>query len=689
MVDQVSLGMLGAFFYDASLCVDEEGHKLHRFQKQILEKFVNGTNRFVLTAPTSFGKTFIVYQILQKMKYNTVLLVFPTISLLIENYERIKASSFLGEYSIHTLSEEEIDENDKNLFIFTPERYLSFLDSKKKISFDFAFIDEIYKIDNGYVIDEDTVLENERDVAYRLALEYICGQAKDIFLAGPYISLSKEETNNSFLTFAAKNNFEILHYNEYEIVSKKYYEISKRGAYNIEGYDIHIPNKQRKTLLLEVIPKISIPTENTIIYCGKKLDTEKYAKIMIQEPTVVKKFSEMYDEEDLIYEVFIEHLERTYGAEWIVVVALKARIGIHHGLIPKYIQKEIINLFSRGQLVCLFSTTTITEGVNTPARNIVITSLKKGKKDLKQFDAKNIAGRAGRFGMHYSGRIIDISSGFINIVNSDNEKLQHKNYDVNSKKSDVDYQITKNEFLSHADQNEKQRIQRKAEEMKLPDTILSKFKVVGPRDKIALYESMINLGVEERQNIDNLVNSVVYSRGYKIDWDGLQVVLSIIAPVVRNSKLKFMITHVITTRSGKQYSLLVILLKSYLDNGFMGMVEYQIHNKKMSMDSAMRYVADTVYNTFKYQLVKYLGTFDVLYRFIQSKEQNCDMEDIKSISFLLQKLEYNATNEKAKKVSDYGVPFKIIKKYENPSVQLEYDSYEKYIDKQVQLMLNE
>ena len=93
----------------------------------------------------------------------------------------------------------------------------------------------------------------------------------------------------------------------------------------------------------------------------------------------------MYKEEDELYKIFVEHLERTYGEEWIVVVALKARIGIHHGLIPKYIQKEIINLFGRGQLVCLFSTTTITEGVNTPAKNIIITSLKKGKKDLKQF----------------------------------------------------------------------------------------------------------------------------------------------------------------------------------------------------------------------------------------------------------------------------------------------------------------
>jgi len=689
MVEQISLGMLSSFFYDASLCVDEQGNKLHRFQKQILEKFSDDTNRFVLTAPTSFGKTFIVYQILQKMKYSTILLIFPTISLLTENYERIKAYPFFGGYSIHTLSEEEIDESANNLFIFTPERYLSFLDSQKGTVFDFAFIDEIYKIDNGYLVDEETVLENERDVAYRLALEYICRQAKDIFLAGPYISLNNDETYNSFLKFTEENNFQILQYNEFEIVSKQYYEISKRGSYNIDEYDVYIPNKQRKTLLLQIIPKISFPAENTIIYCGKKTDTEKYAQILIQEPNIVKTFSDMYKEEDELYKIFVEHLERTYGEEWIVVVALKARIGIHHGLIPKYIQKEIINLFDRGQLVCLFSTTTITEGVNTPAKNIIITSLKKGKKDLKQFDAKNIAGRAGRFGKHYSGRIIDISSGFVDIIKADNEKLKHKNYDVNSQKSDVDYQITKDEFLSPTEQREKQRLQRKAKEIELPDTILAKFKVVGPRDKITLYESIIHLDIAERESIDNLVNSVVFSRGHKINWDGLQTVLNIIDPIVSNGKLKFMIIHKFIAKSGKQYSLLVILLQAYLDNGFMGMVEYQIKNKGMNMDRAMRYVADTVYNTFKYQLVKYFGTFDILYRFVQSKERQCDMEDVKSISFLLQKLEYNATNERAKKVSDYGVPFKIIKKYEDPSVQVEYDPYEKYVDNQVKLMLNE
>lgn len=58
----------------------------------------------------------------------------------------------------------------------------------------------------------------------------------------------------------------------------------------------------------------------------EKTDTEKYAQILIQEPNIVKTFSDMYKEEDELYKIFVEHLERTYGEEWIVVVALKARI---------------------------------------------------------------------------------------------------------------------------------------------------------------------------------------------------------------------------------------------------------------------------------------------------------------------------------------------------------------------------
>lgn len=183
---------------------------MHRYQKEVLDSFKHGQrNRYVLTAPTSFGKTFLVYETIQRMQYKNILLIFPSISLLSENYARLCEWNAFNEYAIYSLSEEEYDSTDKNIFIFTSERFLSFMDSHQRPHFDFAFIDEIYKIDNSFVIDQETTGENERDIAYRLSLEFICNLADDMLLAGPYMKLpqSDEQDKISFNNFARDNGF--------------------------------------------------------------------------------------------------------------------------------------------------------------------------------------------------------------------------------------------------------------------------------------------------------------------------------------------------------------------------------------------------------------------------------------------------------------------------------------------------
>lgn len=399
---------LSAFIHDASLI--RGNSKLHRYQNNVLNVFREGQkNRFVLTAPTSFGKTFLVYEILKKMQYRNILLIFPAISLLSENYVRLCNSDAFKEYKIYTLSEEDFDSDEKNIFVFTPERFLSFMDSHLHIHFDFAFIDEIYKIDNSFIIDQENVGENERDTAYRLALEFVCHLTDDMLLAGPYISLpeSNEKQKRSFNDFANDNGFSFLRYNQFEIVLKQYITIKGRQEYDIDNISVKIGSISKAEKISNIVYALSTPSENTIIYCGRKSDTVLYAKALLNNPLLITSFHERCAEIDSpVYEIFLEHLENTFGEDWIVLKALRVRVGIHHSLIPKYIQKEIINLFNSGVLLCLFSTTTITEGVNTSAKNIIIASGKKGAKPLRQFDAKNIAGRAGRFQQHYSGRVI-------------------------------------------------------------------------------------------------------------------------------------------------------------------------------------------------------------------------------------------------------------------------------------------
>ena len=227
-ISNINLQSFSSLLYESTLYTDEKVH-LHKYQKEILDRFQRGKkNRYLLTASTSFGKTFLVNEIIRKMDYKNILLIFPSIALLSENFEKIIADetySFIRNcYSIHTLSDVK-QLSEKNIFIYTPERYLSFLEKNNEVKFDFVFIDEIYKIDSDFEVDDEKK-ENERDSVYRLASIFTSDLNSDLLFAGPYINVQ----NNSFFVFLKEKNIEHVDYNKYEIV-KKY--IFKKEEINI------------------------------------------------------------------------------------------------------------------------------------------------------------------------------------------------------------------------------------------------------------------------------------------------------------------------------------------------------------------------------------------------------------------------------------------------------------------------
>lgn len=146
--EDICLQTISNYIRESSLMVGD-GVMLHRYQMEILERFKTGQrNRYFLSATTSFGKTFLIYEIVRRMKYTNIAFIFPTISLLSENLFKIHmlpAYKWIKDnYIIHTLST--IDEvGERNLFIFTPERFLSFLDENQEVDLDFIFVDEVYK----------------------------------------------------------------------------------------------------------------------------------------------------------------------------------------------------------------------------------------------------------------------------------------------------------------------------------------------------------------------------------------------------------------------------------------------------------------------------------------------------------------------------------------------------------------
>ncbi len=664
---EYNLSDLLAVIQDSELYVDEEVF-LHRYQKAVYDRFIiDCQNRCFLSAPTSFGKTYVVYELIKKMSYNNVVLIFPTIALLGENYLKLlelkKNNHFWANYHIHTLSDED-GEPGKNLWIYTPERFMSFIDKHRTQNFDFIFIDEIYKIDNQYIIDTETVGENERDISFRVALFDTCLRSRDILLAGPYITFPKEGGNRSLDYFLRDNKFSILNYNDIEIVNKFCLPVQEKKLYKFDGLNFDIKNKDKFKKLYKILENLNLKKEGTIIYCGRKIEVENLAKKLIKNKFYIKN-----DSTNL--QMFINHLSNVFGEDWIVVKALKNGIGIHHGLVPKYIQREIISLFNSGDIFILISTTTITEGINTTAKNVIVMSNDKGGKALRHFDAQNIAGRAGRFNSHYTGRVISIDNDFMETLYEEGESLTHKSYDSNSVKTDVDLEISKKEFLSFKDKSRKEEIQQMVKESDISDDIINSFKTISKITKVLLFNKIKKLDTYERQKIDIFCKQMMYGT---FNWDSFDVICSILVEFVDESELKSLMSKPISNG----HILLTPKVYFYLKQGLMGVIENEKTYYRKSTDSAIRGATKIIFNTFRYQLAKYLGIFDLLYRYCISKEKEINIDDVLGLSSLIQVLEYGSLVDKAKKVNDYGVPYSIVKYYEteDPQIARSFDSYE-------------
>lgn len=691
--EDISILTLGNYLQESRLIVGEKV-SLHSYQKEILDKFYPFvSNRYFLSASTSFGKTFLVYEIIRKMRYNTIVLVFPTIALMSENLGKINTEPnyrWVKEYyHVHTLSE--ISEwGEHNLFIYTPERFLSFMDKNpKRPRLDFVFVDEAYKLDNSFVIDGEEQ-ENERDITYRVALSYLLQDSTiDCLLAAPYVeSLSniKDRPDDSFAIFLQVQGISILDYNKYEIVGKSIVQaVHKKKLALDEGFELNLDVTGKQKRFVSIVGQLVYHRENLIAYAYSRTSAESYAKLLINS-------DEIRTVDTRPFADFLRHLEHSMGGnghDWVVTKGLRKGIGIHHGLVPKYIQNEIIRLFNGGYLHTLICTTTITEGVNTTAKNMIILSNMKGSKKLKKFDAMNIEGRAGRFLKHYQGRVIILDDKFNQVMNLPNENLHHKYYDVGANKNDVDLMFVNDDrFMNEHDTARKRVLDEMLEEFHIHDLLKNSFTTMPIPDKIDLYQRFVHLPYKERVIIDNFVSNYYLKRWYSAE--GFDRICTLIQPIVRKGKMH----ELISVKVNDDLSLLSILVSYYLREGLQGSVIYNA--KRHPVDQAIRESTQFVFNTLKYEVVKYIGLFNLVYHVVQMEQRGVPYEETIGLDYLLSRFEFNADTTRGRMVSDLGAPQRVVEYFDNvidnprkaERINKDMDAYELQLTASISKIIN-
>lgn len=598
----------------------ESGFILDSAQKDVLDTFESANGKLFLSAPTSFGKTFLLKEIIYRHRenYSNIVIVLPTVALLIEVTEEIddfNEKHSLG-YTIYNSIYKDLELSERNIFILTPERVLRLLAIVPDIELDFFFFDEIYKIDEDVALSsEDDVNDkielgndnpqrdeqDHRAVAFRLALYFLLKKCNSCYLAGPFIELNNlKDGFNKMLEkhhIATKEiTFIPTLKNQIDFHGKTYKYSSPFENYN----ESTLSNKPIEKLIYVANRLQFSKTNQAIVYCLYPAYTEQHAR----------EFSDSYKDSlpvDSSIQMFIEHLKNNYNFSfggkrnsfdnWDLIYALRNQIGIHNGKFPKYFQREIMRRFNDGAMSTLFCTSTIVEGVNTNAKTVVVYNNPSGKTDEgKKFLLLNINGRAGRYQHHFIGNIVYLSDKSLKIVNCAGISLDFKPYNTKLLLSYLDLENIDDEDLSLNNKTRKTALN--FNKQLLPDDVFEQNRLIERKKQ----ERILSIILDKIEFFIGIETVSVYDFVSGIYFETILQIWSEIGEIKPTQ-----------INAIKWFSI------NYAENSYQGVLDYRFKKYLAQEKDEHKFVNDTyrkvfrdVKDTIEYQLPRIISLFESL-----------------------------------------------------------------------------
>jgi len=312
------------------------------------------TNNLFLSAPTSFGKTYIALEYIARnvSVLNNIIFVVPTISLM--NELRKKCYKFFNKEYILITSDAELEQyyyESKKIMIVVPER-ISTSKFKKYINdnyIDFLIYDEIYKLKS----EKNTRDTNDRIIKMNYIYKYLINKSKKLLLLGPFIkSVSFDRSDIRIEKYITNLNL----------------------VYNNILFDAD-----------KIVANLDLSEEKKFVYFNSPNSINRF----LESNSNIEGIIDNYNFDDEI----INWISDNIHPAWYYSIYIKRGIGIHHGKTPMFLRKYIEHEYSKedGYIHTILCTSTLMEGVNTPTNKLVIYDSPRGT-----FELNNLIGRVGR-----------------------------------------------------------------------------------------------------------------------------------------------------------------------------------------------------------------------------------------------------------------------------------------------------
>jgi len=349
----------------------------HEEQKTLDDILNTPDKNVIVSAPTSFGKSLLIQEIVASKKYKNIVIIQPSLALIDETRKKLKKYS--DYYKIIVRTSQKYSNEKGNLFLFTAERVMEYPEFPK---IDFFVIDEFYKL--------SAYRDEERSDILNIAFNFLLSKYKcKFYLLGPNIDDISKGFSEKYNAIFFRTTYSLVDNRVIDLYSE---EFGRSRAKKLKKEDALF------NLLLQ------LKDEQTIIYCSSPQKVRDLSRKFYEY--LIKENIRTEDEELNI----IEWLKTNIGEKWSLINCLNHGIGIHDGALEKHITSSIIDYFNNKKLKYLFCTTTIIEGVNTSAKNVVFFDRTKGiNRPIDYFDYSNIKGRSGRLMVHYVGKIYNFN----------------------------------------------------------------------------------------------------------------------------------------------------------------------------------------------------------------------------------------------------------------------------------------
>lgn len=368
-----------------------------------------------ISGPTSSGKSFVVQNLLVKnfreeLEYKCIYIV-PTRALISEVTSEMKGRLKECDVRIRNALSSDTDNKfgKKELLILTPERCLKVFEKvNKEFIPNLVFFDEIQKLEDG-----------ERGVLFEYILDNLASSWKNtkFIIAGPYLDKLKKTFKelSGFNAVEIKSLFasvfQIVATLQYHKNDKKITAIIKSPSGKYISIDLlsdkklyHKIKADKGTVVSHIINEY-FQDDYNLIYSSRKVNAEKWA-IEIAESGSTNSAGTEGDTAELI-----QYLSEEVHPNYALIRCLKNATAFHHGSMPEIARMEVENLYRSGVIKNIVCTTTLLEGVNLPAENIIVITDKKGITEiLAPFEFGNLIGRAGRLSSHIYGSVYCIET---------------------------------------------------------------------------------------------------------------------------------------------------------------------------------------------------------------------------------------------------------------------------------------